>query len=228
MPRSLYLSPFPCLKIRTNNNLTQKKEWHPFGCHSFFMIFASVLGGVVTSIGSSHDANDVVNVGTYSAYLSQNIPSNGGILVVRKGGQYITQFFYDAQTGGSYTRTKWGDSAWKNWQRSDNFGCNTLSDLASALGAGSLIGIQPPTDSFGQSDGDYRDVTVSYGMLLVRNYGSGVTSVYSVADGTSQLIYPSTQDLTFTVSRTDSSHVRITKVGNSSYNALRAKVIDCG
>jgi len=103
-----------------------------------------------------------------------------------------------------------------------------LSPLASALGGGSLIGVQPPTDAFGQSDGEYRDVTVSYGILLVRNYGTGETSVYSVGDGTSHLIYPSTQNPSFTVSRIDSSHVRITKVGNASYNALRAKVIDCG
>jgi len=99
---------------------------------------------------------------------------------------------------------------------------------ASVLGGGSLIGVQPPTDAFGQSDGEYRDVTVSYGILLVRNYGTGETSVYSVGDGTSHLIYPSTQNPSFTVSRIDSSHVRITKVGNASYNALRAKVIDCG
>ena len=94
-----------------------------------------MLGGVTSSIGSSDDANDRVNVGTYSAYLSQNIPSNGGVLVVRKAGNYITQFYYDAQSGGSYTRTKWGSDAWKNWQRSDNFGCTTLAELKAALAA---------------------------------------------------------------------------------------------
>lgn len=89
------------------------------------------------------------------------------------------------------------------------------------------MGMGPPTEAFGQTEGDYRDIFVSYGILIIRDYSVGYTYLYSVGNGSPTLIHPSSP-VSFTVERVDSSHVRITKVGSSSYNALRARAVEVG
>ena len=89
------------------------------------------------------------------------------------------------------------------------------------------MGMGLPTEAFGQTNGDYRDILVSYGILIIRDYSVGYTYLYSVGNGSPNLIYPDSSH-TFTVEKVDSSHVRITKVGSSSYNALRARAVEVG
>ena len=81
------------------------------------------------------------------------------------------------------------------------------------------------TETFGQNDGEYMDVAINYGILIVRNLLSGKTSVYSVGDAVSYLIYPSTQETTFTITRVNGSTVRVTKVGAVDIPVLKVKAL---
>ena len=46
---------------------------------------------------------------------------------------YYSQIYYASDSRGVYSRFKQGDNNWESWQRLDNFGYNTLEELAAAL-----------------------------------------------------------------------------------------------
>ncbi len=103
-----------------------------------------VLGGITTSIdGSVTDLDDVMNAGNYFWDNNGSIPSHhpdntasSFYLSVKKGntGSRTYQVFVKEGDQTTYSRAKAYNGTWGNWIRQDNFGCNTLSDLASALG----------------------------------------------------------------------------------------------
>lgn len=90
------------------------------------------------------DLNTVIIGGKYKAFFSTienasqyNFPIAGTItIVVVNHGNLIAQFVYGS--GGAATRSGSlsGGSVknWEAWTRLDNFGCNDLSSLATALG----------------------------------------------------------------------------------------------
>ena len=86
---------------------------------------------------SSVDFNTLKGNGSYlfinADSGNKNFPTgaNGGVLTVDGSNPYILQYFkqYD---GAVWTRMLWGDY-WYKWERLDNFGYNTLDDLAVAL-----------------------------------------------------------------------------------------------
>ena len=86
---------------------------------------------------SAVDFNDMTNNGMYvfinGGHQNKNEPplSSGGLLRVYGFGDYRVQEYSNYGTN-SYSRIKWG-TTWYDWQRIDNFGYDTLDELAAAL-----------------------------------------------------------------------------------------------
>ena len=169
-----------------------------------------------------------VNLSNAQTYETYHFP-------IRDSGGYLTTINSDANVGiqiyesGSQNvgticiRKKWGGTftAWGTvYDSSILTNSSILSPLAAALGV-------EGTDAFGQNAGEYRDILLSYGLLLVRNYHTGSTCIYSVGNGQPYLIYPSAQEIQFSVTKVDSSHIRITKLMDGPGPYLRAKVLNC-
>ena len=105
-----------------------------------------ILGGVATNY-TSGDLNTLTTPGRYSVALAStwdnisNKPANwsgaAGIIIVEEGSTSVwrTQRI-NAQDGSNWVRHIYTSNAAQNtgWIRLDNFGCNDLSSLASALG----------------------------------------------------------------------------------------------
>ena len=85
--------------------------------------------------GNLTDADTATETGVYRIYGKiNNAPLSYGVLSVDNTGTYIQQI---ASASGIdnptvYLRTRNSDT-WSAWQRIDNFGYNTLEDLAAAL-----------------------------------------------------------------------------------------------
>ena len=99
-------------------------------------VFPSMNRGVIGQTAAV-DFNQIVTPGVYyfirGNYTHSNTPpeSTGGILRVYGGSSYSVQE-YSNYGRTSYSRIKWGET-WYDWQRIDNFGYNTLANLATAL-----------------------------------------------------------------------------------------------
>ena len=105
---------------------------------SFFFTLASVVAGMIGSYknnGVLTDADTATETGVYRIYGKVNCaPLSYGVLSVDNTGTYIQQIASASGVGNPpvYLRTRNSDS-WSAWQRIDNFGCNTLEELAAAL-----------------------------------------------------------------------------------------------
>lgn len=81
--------------------------------------------------------------GTYGinagAFTPSDLPSNKctyGVMHVHKNGYVTTQDVYGITASSKERWQRWSDNggnSWSSWQRLDNFGCNTLSELKAAL-----------------------------------------------------------------------------------------------
>lgn len=104
---------------------------------------ASVLGGVITTMSVSADLNNQKTTGLYgitpqeSTWESLHYPSvNWGILRITQCTSNPTGVIQEIYGyGGSKYQRAFYQNNWLPWIRLDNFGCNDLSSLASALGA---------------------------------------------------------------------------------------------
>ena len=85
---------------------------------------------------TTDNADDLNKLGVYRIvslenYQELNYPANNGYIV----NQYVSgsgyQLFFYADTAIVYYRHKW--NRWSDWLRIDNFGYNTLEELAAAL-----------------------------------------------------------------------------------------------
>jgi hypothetical protein len=95
---------------------------------------ASVLG--VNLFGSNYFSDDCNDLGPGVVYAiaATHAPTNY-CYILTLGGSSNDRVQYAAKIGESYmwVRNK-SNGIWSDWVRCDNFGCNSLSDLASALG----------------------------------------------------------------------------------------------
>lgn len=105
---------------------------------------SSVVAGEMTAAkqfpyiykGKVTDANKITVSGIYKMESgSQNAPESFGLLIVyTTDGYYSVQDFHGMSTGRSYTRRKTSvNGSWTSWYRIDNFGYNTLAELASGV-----------------------------------------------------------------------------------------------
>ena len=93
--------------------------------------------------GAPGSCNDYTENGIRFVYggNATDYPINNpyGILITNKTyypalqSTYINQTFVRNINRGIYTRFKEGQNDWTDWVRADNFGYNTLEELASAL-----------------------------------------------------------------------------------------------
>ena len=99
-------------------------------------------------------------------------------------------------------------------------GHSTVADFASVLGVSSY-------GRFGIAQGDYQDIPISYGLLLVSDSYGASTCLYLIRNGNVDLIYPTAQGSGyFTIEKQSNNTVRITasiSAGGSGY--LNVKVL---
>ena len=105
---------------------------------------ASVVAGFLPIVKNttltSGDFNEIIDNGTYIMGVAtsnfKNAPavsSLEGILFVKVSFQeHLMQLYADIQGGTYHFRSCYGNY-WRPWQRIDNFGYNSLEELASAL-----------------------------------------------------------------------------------------------
>ena len=165
---------------------------------------ASVLGGQYNNMGTLNttDFATVVASGNYKAYFASesaastyHCPIAGTVcLVVSNQQNLIMQFVYGS--GGAATRsgslsTPTTVGTWGVWTRCDNFGYNSLSDLASALGGGlrtplaqSSQGAQVFTDGlyyvWGEGIANARDGK-RYALVVIQSRSDGY-QVWTIGD----------------------------------------------
>lgn len=88
---------------------------------------------------SDNDLNKMLNEGYYrlagSSYTNSPSSSMYGLLmVIRDNQSYGTQICFNSYKGETYIRGfAYNDGTFYEWQRIDNFGYNTLEELAAAL-----------------------------------------------------------------------------------------------
>ena len=87
---------------------------------------------------SDGDFNNSTKTGSYEVATTNasNSPVGTtayGIIVVFKQAHYITQIFKNVIKDETFIRHRLENGSWSEWQRIDNFGCNTLEELAAAL-----------------------------------------------------------------------------------------------
>ena len=124
MLRFLYLSPFPCLKIRTNNNLTQKKSGIRLGVTLFFMMSASVLGEVKYERATTENVDSLRSNGNYlhgGAIINGGAAGGYGILdVICAENIYVVQIDFDISNHAVFIRDCYksgsGWHAWSSWK----------------------------------------------------------------------------------------------------------------
>ena len=154
--------------------------------------FASVVAGVMNTdnlypfmyhgaLGSLSEADAITKDGWWSVNgTSINSPlSDWGTIVAYRGGMF--QEFRPANNYNAiFVRVKLS-SGWRAWQRIDNFGYNTLADLAGGMGIGLRTGytIKPGNEvDLGVSDAGVYVLTNSdsgnAAMYLVSSYSEGV------------------------------------------------------
>lgn len=92
------------------------------------------------NMGSITDCNQALEVGVYGVNSSKglaNAPNDRiwGNLFVFKSDGYSSQLLYNSADSRTavYSRIVVGNSTFTDWERIDNFGYNTLADLAAAL-----------------------------------------------------------------------------------------------
>lgn len=62
------------------------------------------------------------------------VGSTSLLSVIKYNNDFIRQTITDYHGFQIWTRSKWQTLAWEDWQRIDNYGTSSLSELASALG----------------------------------------------------------------------------------------------
>lgn len=112
-----------------------------FGYNSLAELSGGVAGMLGNPVGtkgyienvypniSSYD--EVVSSGIYTVSDSVSVSPKNGVLVVNASSAVVCQTFYE-QNGVNQSRLRWYGN-WTDWQRIDNFGYNTLEELAAAL-----------------------------------------------------------------------------------------------
>ena len=98
---------------------------------------AGVMGNplVFKSVLPSNNADEIKENGWYECLnMVENMPEVWCYLFVYKMSTYnfIIQHAINNESGGYYFRKCYGGT-WQPWQRIDNFGYNSLEELASAL-----------------------------------------------------------------------------------------------
>ena len=84
------------------------------------------------TIIAGNDFNQIVIPGVYRiSGSSANSPVDYGTLLVFKTSS-ILQLCIRSSSASFYYRVRWNNE-WSGWQRADNFGCNTLAELASGI-----------------------------------------------------------------------------------------------
>ena len=108
---------------------------------------ASVVAGVMyanklASFGfydngeTTENANNLEKLGVYRIkaldnYQALNYPADNGYIIHQFTNNSGYQLFFYSDSTVVYYRHKW--NRWSDWSRLDNFGCNTLEELAAAL-----------------------------------------------------------------------------------------------
>ena len=108
-------------------------------------VLGNPIGTMGQDLGNNIDLNTIVKSGLYSTLSSQNQPDGYeewyGLLSVSKfrTGEVIQTWTPNGtSSNGLFERKKnYNSNAWSNWQRIDNFGYNSLAELAGGV-AGTL------------------------------------------------------------------------------------------
>ena len=105
---------------------------------------AGLLGNPIGGKGEYKGSADELNVSGVYACEGEvtNIPSINGYLIhynTMRNSMPCSQRYIDWKTNETWVRAK-SNSGWSPWQRLDNFGYNTLEELASALKP--ILGLQ--------------------------------------------------------------------------------------
>lgn len=88
--------------------------------------------------GNIKDFNQATTSGYYKisgfdeTVINKPLTGGYGDLVVHNANGYISQVYYGHYGNTLSVRTYDGKN-WSDWVRTDNFGCNTLNELAAAL-----------------------------------------------------------------------------------------------
>ena len=83
--------------------------------------------------------NETNNISFFARNNSSNSPDNSKWWYVevsnyvRGDNRYISQKATGANSNITYIRNKQSNGIWSSWARLDNFGCNTLEELAAVL-----------------------------------------------------------------------------------------------
>lgn len=102
---------------------------------------------------------------------------------------YLVQSLYGVGQSACYIRFV-TDTSFGSWQRTDNFGYNTLAELASGVAEqNSIYHIEKTL-----SPQEVLNTGMSYGMLVLSAPSSGHTAVYVVYEGNAVLIKASSED----------------------------------
>ena len=102
---------------------------------------ASVVAGILqvkTLINYGSIGNDANYLTTTGDYLVSNVTANipiekWGTIKVSGNGFDLSQMFISINGGETFIRSKANGTEFCSWQRIDNFGYNTLEELATAL-----------------------------------------------------------------------------------------------
>lgn len=182
---------FATAKTTGSNVMLCGNDGNPDG-HMTMANLASVLGELP---GGLYNSLNPFNIDTfYNGMVSLNNSTSQNITGVcpqtdMRGSLYSQcSLVYDSRFGTQtfvyfsnnsspiivYKRNLWADD-WSAWQRCDNFGCNTLSDLANALGALHWVG---QIESASQLD-TLQAQTITYlGDSIVVTIGHGTNANY--------------------------------------------------
>ena len=124
------------IKTYLINNYEYTERADNFGYNTLADLSAGVAGIMFAPKDTTVDANEVLTFGLYMNLGGKvtNVPSNYGMLVsfaLDYGKNLSMQHFYGID-GSFYTRT-YANNAWASWNRSDNFGYNSLAELSSGV-----------------------------------------------------------------------------------------------
>lgn len=106
------------------------------------MLSRPALGEQVTESSLQVDLNSYISPGQYvitaqdgSSNLPVAAPITFYIEVKYAAGNRRIQTIVTYNSNEIYERVRTNQGTWSNWQRIDNFGCNTLAELKAALNA---------------------------------------------------------------------------------------------
>ena len=142
---------------------------------------ASVVAGVMGMNAVEKTADDILEEGglffgvVYAKANDANFPRGALLLSFNCYANNVFQIAYNMEGGGSYMVRRKSSSGISSWKRFDNFGYNTLAELAGGMGIGLKKGytIEP---------GDEVDLGVSsVGVYVLTNSDSGNAAMYLVS-----------------------------------------------